>query len=111
MRRCDMFAINQKIAERDTVSSVSFNRRGTFIAQSNRRRRTRTVRKLANLKHLGSAKDYQCQFQSLLARTHNLKLRQQVDVCTDRLVDELRIDIEIQQPKNLGVAFNMAENP
>jgi hypothetical protein len=52
--------------------------------------------------------DYQRQFQVLLARTHDLKPIQEVDLFTAGLIDELRIDIELQQPGNLGVAMNMA---
>jgi hypothetical protein len=63
---------------------------------------------LANFKQIGSVEDYQRQFQTLLARTHDLKPRQQVDLFTAGLIDELRIDIELQQPGNLGVAMNLA---
>ncbi|PPD98865.1 hypothetical protein GOBAR_DD04133 [Gossypium barbadense] len=40
--------------------------------------------------------------------TIDLKPRQQVNLFTARLIEELRIDIEMQQPENLGVAMNMA---
>ncbi|KAL4324350.1 hypothetical protein GQ457_11G020520 [Hibiscus cannabinus] len=63
---------------------------------------------LANLKQTGTVEEYQSQFQSLLARISDLKPRQQVDLFTAGLVEELRIDIEMQQPGNLGVAMNMA---
>jgi hypothetical protein len=63
---------------------------------------------LANFKQIGSVDDYQRQFQTLLARTHDLKPRQRVDLFTAGLIDELRIDIELQQPGNLGVAMNLA---
>ncbi|PPS04857.1 hypothetical protein GOBAR_AA15790 [Gossypium barbadense] len=63
---------------------------------------------LANLRQTGTVEEYQRQFQSLLARTTDLKPRQQVNLFTAGLVGELRIDIEMQQPGNLGVAMNMA---
>ncbi|KAJ1400267.1 Retrotransposon gag domain [Sesbania bispinosa] len=63
---------------------------------------------LANLKQMGSVEEYQRQFQSLLSRTSDLKHHQQVDLFTAGLVEELRIDIEMQQPGNLGIAMNMA---
>ncbi|KAJ1381359.1 Retrotransposon gag domain [Sesbania bispinosa] len=63
---------------------------------------------LANLKQMGSVEEYQRQFQSLLSRTSDLKPHQQVDLFTVGLVEELRIDIEMQQPGNLGIAMNMA---
>ncbi|KAK8497643.1 hypothetical protein V6N12_042831 [Hibiscus sabdariffa] len=64
---------------------------------------------LANLKYSGTVEEYKSQFQSLLARISDLKPRQQVDLFTARLVEELRIDIEMQQSGNLGVAMNMAQ--
>ncbi|PPR86409.1 hypothetical protein GOBAR_AA34282 [Gossypium barbadense] len=63
---------------------------------------------LANLKQTGTVEEYQHQFQSLLAGTTNLKPRQQVNLFTAGLIKELRIDIEMQKPKNHGVATNMA---
>ncbi|KAK8503057.1 hypothetical protein V6N12_011317 [Hibiscus sabdariffa] len=63
---------------------------------------------LANLKQTGTVEEYQSQFQSLLARISDLKPRQQVDLFTAGLVEDLRIDIKMQQPGNLGVAMNMA---
>nr|XP_012466044.1 unnamed protein product [Gossypium raimondii]XP_012466045.1 unnamed protein product [Gossypium raimondii] len=63
---------------------------------------------LANLRQTGTAEEYQRQFQSLLARTTDFKPRQQVNFFTAGLVEELRIDIEMQQPENLRVAMNMA---
>ncbi|KAG6511769.1 hypothetical protein ZIOFF_029846 [Zingiber officinale] len=63
---------------------------------------------LANLKQTGSVEDYQRQFQSLLARTSDLRPRQQVDLFTTGLVEDLRIDIELQKPGNLGITMNMA---
>ncbi|KAL1147912.1 hypothetical protein V6Z11_A10G089000 [Gossypium hirsutum] len=63
---------------------------------------------LANLRQTGTVEEYQRQFQSLLARTTDLKPRQQVNLFTTGLVEELRIDIEMQHPGNLGVAMNMA---
>ncbi|PPD68682.1 hypothetical protein GOBAR_DD34439 [Gossypium barbadense] len=63
---------------------------------------------LANLRQTGTIEEYQCQFQLLLARITDLKPRQQVNLFTVRLVEELQIANEIQQSKNLGVAMNMA---
>ncbi|PPS03228.1 hypothetical protein GOBAR_AA17431 [Gossypium barbadense] len=63
---------------------------------------------LANLKQTRTVEEYQRQFQSLLARTIDLRPQQQVNLFTTRLIEELRIDIEMQQPENLGVAMNMA---
>ncbi|KAJ1410099.1 Leucine-rich repeat domain superfamily [Sesbania bispinosa] len=57
---------------------------------------------------MGFVEEYQRQFQSLLSRTSDLKPHQQVDLFTAGLVEELRIDIEMQQPGNLGIAMNMA---
>ncbi|XP_016665517.2 uncharacterized protein [Gossypium hirsutum] len=62
---------------------------------------------LVNLRQTGTVEEYQRQFQSLLARTTDLKPRQQVNLFITGLVEELRIDIEMQQPGNLGVAMNM----
>ncbi|PPS11403.1 hypothetical protein GOBAR_AA09241 [Gossypium barbadense] len=64
---------------------------------------------LANLKQIGTVEKYQRQFQSLLARTTDLKPQQQVNLFTAGLVEDLRIDIEMQQSRNLGVAMNMAQ--
>lgn len=50
---------------------------------------------LANLKKTRYVDDYQCQFQSLLAITHDLKPKQQVDLFSGGLIDELHIDIEL----------------
>ncbi|XP_057443976.1 uncharacterized protein LOC130736147 [Lotus japonicus] len=47
-------------------------------------------------------------FQSLLARNSDLKYHHKVDMFTTGLTEELRIDIEMQQPKNLGAAMNLA---
>ncbi|XP_052888068.1 uncharacterized protein LOC128296664 [Gossypium arboreum] len=63
---------------------------------------------LANLRQTETVEEYQRQFQSLLARTTDLKPRQQVNLFTAGLVEELRIDIKMQQARNLGVAMNMA---
>ncbi|XP_052876295.1 uncharacterized protein LOC128282166 [Gossypium arboreum] len=63
---------------------------------------------LANLRQIGTVEEYQRQFQSLQAKTTDLKPRQQVNLFIAGLVEELRIDIEMQQPGNLGVAMNMA---
>ncbi|KAK5826336.1 hypothetical protein PVK06_021254 [Gossypium arboreum] len=63
---------------------------------------------LANLRQTGTVEEYQRQFLSLLARAANLKPRQQVNLFTAGLVEERRIDIEMQQLENLGVAMNMA---
>ncbi|KAG6530732.1 hypothetical protein ZIOFF_004490 [Zingiber officinale] len=52
--------------------------------------------------------DYQRQFQSHLARTLDLRPQQQVDLFTAGLVEDLRIDIELQKPENLGIVMNMA---
>ncbi|KAJ1420430.1 FAR1 DNA-binding domain [Sesbania bispinosa] len=45
---------------------------------------------------------------ALILRTSDLKPHQQVDLFTAGLVEELKIDIEMQQPGNLGIAMNMA---
>ncbi|PPD94883.1 hypothetical protein GOBAR_DD08084 [Gossypium barbadense] len=63
---------------------------------------------LANLRQTGTVEEYQCQFLSQLARTTDLKPRQKVNLSTAELVEERRIDIEMQQQENLGVAMNMA---
>lgn len=55
------------------------------------------LRELANLKQTGFVDDYQRQFQSLPTRTRDLKLKQQVDLFSVRMINELRIDIELQQ--------------
>ncbi|PPS15505.1 hypothetical protein GOBAR_AA05071 [Gossypium barbadense] len=66
------------------------------------------LEKLTNLRQIGTVEEDQCQFQSLLDRTVDLKPRQQVNLFNAGLVEEFRIDIEMQQPKNIGVAMNMA---
>ncbi|PPD96114.1 hypothetical protein GOBAR_AA39648 [Gossypium barbadense] len=66
------------------------------------------VRELANLRQIGTVEEYQHQFQSLLTKTTNLKPRQQVNLFATRLVEEIRIDIEMQQLGNLGIVMNMA---
>lgn len=63
---------------------------------------------LANLEQTKSVKEYQRQFQSLLAATSDLKLSHQVDLFTAGLVEELKLDIEMQQTGNLGIAMNVA---
>ncbi|PPD71879.1 hypothetical protein GOBAR_DD31225 [Gossypium barbadense] len=63
---------------------------------------------LVNLRQTEAVEEYQRQFQSPLARTTDLKPGKQVDLFTVVLVKELRIDIEMQQLGDLGVAKNMA---
>ncbi|PPS12418.1 hypothetical protein GOBAR_AA08225 [Gossypium barbadense] len=65
------------------------------------------LEELVNLRQTGTVEEYQCQFQSLLARTTDLKPPQQVNLFIIGLLEELRIDIEMQQPGNLRVAMNM----
>lgn len=55
-----------------------------------------------------SCEEYQRQFQSLQAKMINRKYHQQEDLFTTGLMEELRVGIEMQQPKNLGVAMNIA---
>lgn len=62
---------------------------------------------LANFKQSGYVEDYQHQLQSLMARTSDLPPRQQVNLFTSGLKEELRT-IESQQPGNFGIAMNMA---
>lgn len=66
-----------------------------------------TLGELVNLKQTEYVDDYQCQFQFLLAITHDLKPKPQVGLFSVRLVDELRIEVDLQQPQNLGVSMNM----
>ncbi|PPD92340.1 hypothetical protein GOBAR_DD10705 [Gossypium barbadense] len=63
---------------------------------------------LVNLRQTGIVEESQHQFQSLLARTANLKHQQQVNLLTTGLVEELRSDTEMQQAENLEVVINMA---
>ena len=63
---------------------------------------------LANLKQKGTVEEYQRQFQSLLVRASDLKPRQQVNLFIVGLMEGLRIEVELQQPGNLGIAMNIA---
>ncbi|KAL1172100.1 hypothetical protein V6Z11_A05G326500 [Gossypium hirsutum] len=131
LKRCEKFFGNQRTNKEDKVGLASFHLLGEAQLwfdqieeeEANldweRFRECCHVRfgppmsnnplgELANLRQTGMVEEYQRQFQSLLARTTDLKPRQQVNLFTAGLVEELRIDIEMQQPGNLGVAMNMA---
>ncbi|KAK8508627.1 hypothetical protein V6N11_037588 [Hibiscus sabdariffa] len=99
LKRCEKFFGNQRTNEDD--KDCCHVRFGPPMSNN-------PLGELANLKQTGTVEEYQSQFQSLLARIYDLKPRQQVDLFTAGLVEELRIDIEMQQPGNLGVAMNMA---
>ncbi|KAK5847245.1 hypothetical protein PVK06_003550 [Gossypium arboreum] len=131
LKRCEIFFGNQRTNEEDKVGLASFHLLGEAQLwfdqieeeEANldweRFRECCHIRfgppmsnnplgELANLRQTGTVEEYQRQFQSLLARTTDLKPRQQVNLFTAGLVEELRIDIEMQQPGNLGVAMDMA---
>ncbi|KAK5787464.1 hypothetical protein PVK06_042118 [Gossypium arboreum] len=132
LKRCENFFGNQRTNEEDKVGLASFHLLGEAQLwfdqieeeEANldweRFRECCHVRfgppmsnnplgELANLRQTGTVEEYQRQFQSLLARTTDLKPRQQVNLFTTGLVEELRFDIEMQHPGNLGVAMNMAQ--
>lgn len=63
--------------------------------------------KLINLKQRGTVEDYQHQFQSLLARAKTVRPDQQVDLFTFGLNDPIRMDVELQDPRNLATIMNL----
>ncbi|XP_016745984.1 uncharacterized protein [Gossypium hirsutum] len=131
LKRCENFFGNERTNEEDKVGLASFHLLGEAQmwfdqieeeeanldwecfrecchVRSGPPMSNNPLRELVNLRQTGTVEEYQCQFQSLLARTTDLKPRQQVNLFTAELVEELRIDIEMQQPENLGVAMNIA---
>lgn len=56
-----------------------------------------TLGKLTKLKRIRFVGYYQHRFQFLLARTHDLKLKQHEYLFSVWTIDELRIDVELQQ--------------
>ncbi|KAF3655276.1 hypothetical protein FXO37_16030 [Capsicum annuum] len=64
---------------------------------------------LVNLKQTGSVDEYQRRFQELLARgSKYVRIDQQVSLFTTGLIDSIRLDVEMQNPPNLGHAMNLA---
>ena len=123
LRRCEQFFGNQQTPKGEKVGLAAFHLMGEaqlwfyqvekeehvlgweeFKAHCNVRfgppMSNNPSGELANLKQKGTAEDYQCQFQSLLARTSDLNPRQQVNLFTAGLGEGLRIEVELQQPGN-----------
>ena len=123
LRRCEQFFGNQQTPKEEKVGLAAFHLMGEaqlwfyqvekeehvlgweeFKAHCNVRfgppMSNNPSGELANLKQKGTAEDYQCQFQSLLARTSDLNPRQQVNLFTAGLGEGLRIEVELQQPGN-----------
>ncbi|KAG6518122.1 hypothetical protein ZIOFF_021524 [Zingiber officinale] len=131
VKRCEKFFTNQRTTEADKVGLPAFHLVGEAqlwfdqVEQEEPEMTWKQFRdhcdilfgpplsnnplgELANLNQTSSVEDYQRQFQSHLARTSDLRPQQQVDLFTAGLVEDLRIDIELQKPENLGIAMNMA---
>ncbi|KAK8483673.1 hypothetical protein V6N11_061656 [Hibiscus sabdariffa] len=112
LKRCEKFFCNQRTNEDDKVGLAAFHLLGKAQLWFDQVEEEETDLDWGRFKeccHSRTVEEYQSQFQSLLARISDLKPRQQVDLFTARLVEELRIDIEMQQSGNLGVAMNMAQ--
>ncbi|KAG6490403.1 hypothetical protein ZIOFF_051699 [Zingiber officinale] len=131
VKRCEKFFTNQRTTETDKVGLPAFHLVGEAqlrfdqVEQEELEMTWKQFRdhchirfgpplsnnplgELANLKQTSSVEDYQRQFQSLLARTSDLRPQQHVDLFTAGLVEDLCINIELQKPRNLGIAMNMA---
>ena len=131
LRRCEQFFLSQRTPTEDRVGLAAFHLTGEaqlwyyqieqedpdinwegFKFQCNIRfgppLSNNPLGELSNLKQRGSVEEYQRQFQSLLARTTDLKPNQQVSLFTAGLVESLRIEVELHQPGNLGIAMNLA---
>ncbi|KAG6480980.1 hypothetical protein ZIOFF_057571 [Zingiber officinale] len=131
VKRCEKFFTNQRTTEADKVGLAAFHLVGEAqlwfdqVEQEEPEMTWKQFRdhchirfgpplsnnplgELVNLKQTCSIEDYQRQFQSHLAWTSDLRPQQQVDLFTAGLVEDLRIDIVLQKPENLGIAMNMA---
>ncbi|KAL1156025.1 hypothetical protein V6Z11_A08G064400 [Gossypium hirsutum] len=109
LKRCENFFGNQRTNEEDKEANLDWERfRECCHIRFGPPMSNNPLGELANLRQTGTVEEYQRQFQSLLARTTDLKPQQQVNLFTAGLVDELRIDIKMQQARNIGVAMNMA---
>ncbi|PPR94587.1 hypothetical protein GOBAR_AA26086 [Gossypium barbadense] len=96
LKRYEFFFGNQRTNEEDKVSLTSFHLLGEAQLWFDQMEEDE-----ANL-------DWGHFKECCHVRATDLKPRQQVNLFTVGLIEELRIDIEKQQPKNLRVAMNMA---
>ncbi|XP_057992829.1 uncharacterized protein LOC131173948 isoform X1 [Hevea brasiliensis] len=128
---CEQFFLNQKTPETEKVSLATFHMIGevqlwfykleqeeagllwhSFKEYCNLRfgplLRGNPLGELINLKQTGTVEEYQKQFQSLLARANSVRTDQQVNFFTAGLFEVIRLDVEMQNPPNLGTAMNLA---
>ncbi|PPR81890.1 hypothetical protein GOBAR_AA38825 [Gossypium barbadense] len=101
LKRCEIFFGNQRTNKEDKVGLASF-----YLLREAQLWFDQIKEEEANL-DWERFRELSYQVRATYETT-DLKPRQQVNLFTAGLVEELRIDIEMQQPGNLGVAMNMA---
>ncbi|XP_062230337.1 uncharacterized protein LOC133928069 [Phragmites australis] len=131
LNRCEMFFRVQQTEERHKVWLASFNMDGDthhWYAHLERVRgeppwpvfrqlcnarfgppiRSNPLGELRLLRQTGFVNDYQCRFLALLSRADPLTETQERQLFTSGLADEIRIDVELQDPMDLEHAMSLA---
>ncbi|XP_070028898.1 uncharacterized protein [Nicotiana sylvestris] len=132
LHRCEKFFSNQKTNEVDKVGLAAFHLLGEaqlwyhqveqeypFVDWSEFKEYcalrfgpplgSNPLGDLVNLKQTGSIEEYQRQFQERLARASKcVRVDQQVSLFIARLIDSVRLDVEMCSPPDLVHAMNIA---
>jgi hypothetical protein len=72
--------------------------------------RSNPLGEIHHLRQTGSVADYQSYFLALLNRADPLTERQERQMFTSGLIDDIRIDVELQDPRSLDHAITLALN-